>query len=72
MIMGAIGTQLIDIEEKRRKNMKYEIKTLSIIDGTEKTIAVLWDKKSAFEYAETLKAQAFVSVYENGEWIGNI
>ena len=50
----------------------YEIKKVSILNGTEKTIAVLWDREAAFEYAETLKAEAFISVYKDGEWIANV
>ncbi len=50
----------------------YEIKKVNIINGTEKTIAVLFDRQAAFEYAETLKAEAFISIYQNGEWIANI
>ncbi len=50
----------------------FEIKVLSIVTGNEKTIAVLWDRTAAFEYAETMKADAFVTIYKDGEWIANI
>ncbi len=52
--------------------MKYEVKILSIVAGTEKTVAILHDRKAAFEYAETMKDSSFITIYENGHWIANV